>query len=335
MPLAPLLLNQSQPIFGPALPTIISTVTVGGVDDLDKPKLSPEESSKWRWAKTGSRAEVLNTWRKTTVAALVVSTAVTSPPSVETFPATSAVAASQIAAVAEAVAARTAVVATVAVNALPLAAVKLAPASIDWAAWPRKNSALVAAAGSLVAAAPNPTPAPAPAAEVVASAGDVAAAARQLLTFGTGALICTLMGADTNGGVGRINRFDTHPDKRFITLLILRVAVMTSSPFISVEERRAQMLRALGGAASDELAATTRAADGGATDVASRTFAATMRKTAAVYNAAAAAAKEEAANTRAKRKSAIALPARHDGRNSSLVVCQLNGTCCVGSACFV
>jgi len=335
LPLAPLLLNQSQPIFGPALPTIISTVTVGGVDDLDKPKLSPEESSKWRWAKTGSRAEVLNTWRKTTVAALVVSTAVTSPPSVETSIATSAVAASQIAAVAEAVAARTAVVATVAVNALPLAAVKLAPASIDWAAWPRKNSALVAAAGSLVAAAPNPTPAPAPAAEVVASAGDVAAAARQLLTFGTGALICTLMGADINGGVGRINRFDTHPDKRFITLLILRVAVMTSTPFISLEERRAQMLRALGGAASDELAATTRAADVGATDAASRTFAATMRKTAAVYNAAAAAAKEEAAKMRAKRKSAIALPARHDGRNSSLVVCQLNGTCCVGSACFV
>jgi hypothetical protein len=64
-PYAPVDRANHHPVFSSTSNTSDSAADLSSAElsadfsaDLDKPKLTPEESSKWRWAKTGSRAEV-------------------------------------------------------------------------------------------------------------------------------------------------------------------------------------------------------------------------------------------------------------------------------------
>ena len=62
---------------GAAAQTAPASPTLGAIDNLDKPKLSPVESRDWRWAKTGSRAEVEDRWTtKKTPRSVVMNAAV-------------------------------------------------------------------------------------------------------------------------------------------------------------------------------------------------------------------------------------------------------------------
>ena len=265
------------------------------VENLDKPKLSPTESLKWRWAKTGSRAEVANSWRKVTPTPTPAPPAAAEEKKVPVNEVmTTANAVSKIAAVAEAVVAR---------------AAEVNGPTMTYIAEKKTASSLAVPAAT------------------TAKAVDPETAMEQLFTFGLGAVIFNLM----RGSVGRINRFNM-PDKRFLTLLLMRVAVLTSSTPISEEEVQAQMSQALRSKERKQQEVQTV----GVYAAASRTFAAMMRATNAGWSAAAAGAKKAREVTKSsRRKRSPLLPANGDGSGTSVVICQLNGTCCIGNACFV
>lgn len=314
--------------------------------DLDKPKLTPEESSKWRWAKTGSRAEESNSWKKkiTTVVAAAAEEQVVpvvaaeqkmSVIAEEEAPTVTAatLAASQIAAIAEAVAARTSSVVND-VYAATAGATFIAPKStaavIDWAAWPEENPILAAASSKLSAHSSSKF-----STSSVNGSVEMETAAQRLLTFGVGAVICNAMA----GGAPRINRFDTHADKRFMTLLLLRVAAMTAAPFSDPSERRAQMLQALtlGGELGLGAAAAGAAEVGVVSGAMRRSLLAAVRKSAKAVSVVAATKTKRALGLAlpARKSASWGMPSRASASGSSIVTCSLNGTCCIGSSCFV
>jgi hypothetical protein len=169
------------------------------------------------------------------------------------------------------------------------------------------------------------------------SAADAATASTRRLDFAIGVWAHFAF----RGGLARVNRYDQRPDKRFLTLLLMRQAVFVDGKNSRVEKSNQH------GAALGEALATLRNKSGG---VSVRTEKNTQ--TQVVPNAHSArsvrlgliAAVKRAARDSAKRKSQkdlvrrLAAPARvtagAENKASSVVVCDLNGRCCVGDHCF-
>lgn len=140
--------------------------------NLDKPKLSPEDGKKWRWEKTGSRAEQADRWtKKVTKETVAAATKSTSP--------------------------------------------ALSAASTPFVAAKQKASSIVEKPTTLPGA---------------------------LFTFAVGAVAH----AKLRAGLSRVNRYDTRADKRFLTLLLLRLAVFVEKkPSAGVSQRLEAMAEAM------------------------------------------------------------------------------------------
>ena len=265
----------------------------------DHAPLSMDEKKKWRWERTGSRAEQASSWIKKDT-----------PVEKATPPATPLRASNG-----ETRSTR------LSPDAPPFAAAKKA----------RKNAEGASECDASVAAV----------------AADLATAAARRLDFAVGAVAHFAF----RGGLARVNRYDARADKRFLTLLLLRVALTPESvrraAAAAAEARREARQTALGehfqalsvasaaeglleARAESETSPSAERQVGGARPLGATLVAATR----AARRAATAkiAAKEE------ERRKAI--PARVRGvagsTNSSVVVCDLKtGVCCVGDQCFI
>ena len=238
--------------------------SVPAVDEvnLDKPKLSPAESKRWRWEKTGSRAEQSNSW----TTAKVAKEEVVAVEEKET-------AAARIAAIAQAVAAR----AESSVSTFKADAKPFVPAS---------------------RAVSNPW---------------------ALETFAWGAWARVAFAK----GLARVNRFETHANKRFMTLLLLRQALFTDVSEHMERVNKKEMAEAM--ESDEEVAVEVPAGFIGA---------AALKPLSSAIHATA-----KLAQNAPKRKSflqswrIIPVPAMRHKQN--VVVCDINGTCCIGNQCFV
>jgi hypothetical protein len=232
--------------------------------NLDKPKLSPAESKRWRWEKTGSRAEQSNSW----TTAKVAKEEVVAVEEKET-------AAARIAAIAQAVAAQaeSSAASTFKADAQPFVPVTKAPVSNPWA----------------------------------------------IETFAWGAWARVAFAK----GLARVNRFETHANKRFMTLLLLRQALFTDVSARMEELHKAEMSAAM---ESEECAV--------AVDSAGFIAPAALKPLSSMVHATA-----KLAAKAPKRKSflqswrIVPVPAMRSKAN--VVVCDINGTCCIGNECFV
>jgi len=270
----------------------------------DHAPLSMEEKKKWRWERTGSRAEQASSWirKKETV-----ETPRPSPPA--TPPRARLVAPTKTKA-----------------SSPPLS--PAAPAFV--AARAAKKARTEAFAVNVLAA-------------------DLATAAARRLDFAVGAVAHFAF----RGGLARVNRYDARADKRFLTLLLLRVTLAPETvrrAAAAAAEARGEARRAalgehfqalavsslvknqehdLRGGLEEDARTDERLARGGAA------FGASV--VAAAKKTARAATRKSAAKEEERRK---AIPARVRGvagsTNSSVVVCDLKtGVCCVGDQCFI
>ena len=262
----------------------------------DHAPLSMEEKKKWRWARTGSRAEQASSWIRKK------ETPRPSPPA--TPPRARLVAPTKTKA-----------------SSPPLS--PAAPAFV--AARAAKKARTEAFAADLAA--------------------DLATAAARRLDFAVGAVAHFAF----RGGLARVNRYDARADKRFLTLLLLRVTLAPETvrrAAAAAAEARGEARRAALGEHFQALAVSSdqehdqgcleedahtdeRLARGGAA------FGASV--VAAAKKTARAATRKSAAKEEERRK---AIPARVRGvagsTNSSVVVCDLKtGVCCVGDQCFI
>jgi len=180
-------------------------------------------------------------------------------------------------------------------------------------------------------------------------AADLATAAARRLDFAVGAVAHFAF----RGGLARVNRYDARADKRFLTLLLLRVTLAPETvrrAAAAAAEARGEARRAalgehfqalavsslvknqehdLRGGLEEDARTDERLARGGAA------FGASV--VAAAKKTARAATRKSAAKEEERRK---AIPARVRGvagsTNSSVVVCDLKtGVCCVGDQCFI
>ena len=240
--------------------------SVPAVDEvnLDKPKLSPAESKRWRWEKTGSRAEQSNSW----TTAKVAKEEVVAVEEKET-------AAARIAAIAQAVAAQaeSSASSTFKADAQPFVPTTKAPVSNPWA----------------------------------------------IETFAWGAWARVAFAK----GLARVNRFETHANKRFMTLLLLRQALFTDVSARMEDLHKAEMSAAM---ESEECAV--------AVDSAGFIAPAALKPLSSMVHATA-----KLAAKAPKRKSFLQswriVPVPAMRAKANVVVCDINGTCCIGNECFV
>lgn len=181
-------------------------------------------------------------------------------------------------------------------------------------------------------------------ADVLALASDLATAAARRLDFAVGAAAHFAF----RTGLARVNRYDSRADKRFMTLLLLRVAltpeIVRRSAAAAMKARSEARQAALGEHfqalsvletdVSEDVSRELAMADASAAD-AGRALGSTL--VAATKKTLRAATKRSAAKEDERRK---AIPARVRGvagnSNSSVVVCDLKtGVCCVGDQCFI
>jgi hypothetical protein len=180
-------------------------------------------------------------------------------------------------------------------------------------------------------------------ADVLALASDLATAATRRLDFAVGAAAHFAF----RTGLARVNRYDSRADKRFMTLLLLRVAltpeIVRRSAAAAMKARSEARQAALGEHfqalsvleksedVSEDVSLMADAAKSDARPALGSTLVAATKKTLR------AATKRSAAKEDERRK---AIPARVRGvagnSNSSVVVCDLKtGVCCVGDQCFI
>jgi len=275
---------------GAAAQTAPASPTLGAIDNLDKPKLSPVESRDWRWAKTGSRAEVEDRWTtKKTPRSVVMNAAVAEKENV-------------------------------------VVEKKFCPKEI--AATIAAIAEEVAAESALQADAPIFSPLHADAPAFAPVSPELAAKARE--TFAWGAVLLRNMVNER-----AVNRFTTRADKKFITVLLMRAAAFT--PLSSSSEERAKALAdALLSAKDSEVDSTV------VTAPAASIATATTKGLAHAVQSTTREITKKLVKKQSSRTSALALPAKratvavgNGGGESSVVVCDLNGRCCVGNQCFV
>ena len=173
------------------------------------------------------------------------------------------------------------------------------------------------------------------------SVTDPVTAAARRLDFAIGAIIHFAF----RKGLARVKRYDQRPDKRFLTLLLMRRALF-------VDDKKAKQAKALE-EGSERQSVLASAMDlcvaAGVSNATSLKSTETTEQIVSNANPGAVfglvAAVKKTARDFAKRKSQkdlqrkLAAPARIRGVagsvNSSVVVCDLNGRCCVGDQCFI
>ena len=261
----------------------------------DHAPLSMEEKNKWRWERTGSRAEQASSWIRKKETPRPSSPA--TPPRASLDVSTKTKASSP-----------------------PLS--PAAPAFV--AARAAKKARTESFAADLAA--------------------DLATAAARRLDFAVGAVAHFAF----RGGLARVNRYDGRADKRFLTLLLLRVTLAPETvrrAAAAAAEARREARRAALGEHFQALAVSSEGTDQGCLEEDAHTDERAARGGAAFKESVVAAAKKtmraatrkSAAKEEERRK---AIPARVRGvagsTNSSVVVCDLKtGVCCVGDQCFI
>ena len=169
------------------------------------------------------------------------------------------------------------------------------------------------------------------------SVADAATAAARRLDFAIGVWTHFAF----RGGLARVNRYDQRPDKRFLTLLLMRQAVFVDGTN-SRAEKTSERVAALGDASATLLNKT-----GGVsvlTEQKAQTQVLANAHSSASVRLGLVAAVKRATRAASKRKSQkdsarlLAVPARVKAgaanKASSVVMCDLNGRCCVGDHCF-
>lgn len=213
--------------------------------------------------------------------------------------------------------------------------------------WTKKDTESAAPATPERMVATKVSPQLSPAAPVFAakkaklSVTDPVTAAARRLDFAIGAIIHFAF----RKGLARVKRYDQRPDKRFLTLLLMRRALF-------VDDKKAKQAKALE-EGSERQSVLASAMDlcvaAGVSNATSLKSTETTEQIVSNANPGAVfglvAAVKKTARDFAKRKSQkdlqrkLAAPARIRGVagsvNSSVVVCDLNGRCCVGDQCFI
>ena len=253
--------------------------TVDGSPELEKPKFSPEDGRRWRWEKTGSRAEEASFWRRKDPAAVEASATFPAETKKATFPAETKPGMKTLAR--ERVSFKT-----------------LAPERIS------------------------------------SSPADLASAAANRLTFAIGVAAHFAF----RPGLARVNRYDTSPPKRFLTLLALRLAVFADATTTS-GERRVAMFDATEACLSNERGepAVGTCRVGSVMAPAALSLSRVIRSSIGRGKSA-----TDARRAAEKTRDRVAAVGRvktavgsRGGSGSSVITCDINGRCCIGNHCFI
>ena len=252
---------------------------VDGSPELEKPKFSPEDGRRWRWEKTGSRAEQASSWRRKEPAAVEASATFPAETKKATFPAETK----------------------------------------------RGMKTLARERVSSKTLAPE---------RVSSSPADLASAAANRLTFAIGVAAHFAF----RPGLARVNRYDTSPPKRFLTLLALRLAVFADATTTS-GERRVAMFDATEACLSNERGepAVGTCRVGSVMAPAALSLSRVIRSSIGRDKSA-----TDARRAAEKTRDRVAAVGRvktavgsRGGSGSSVITCDINGRCCIGNHCFI
>ena len=169
---------------------------------------------------------------------------------------------------------------------------------------------------------------------VSSSPADLASAAANRLTFAIGVAAHFAF----RPGLARVNRYDTSPPKRFLTLLALRLAVFADATTTS-GERRVAMFDATEACLSNERGepAVGTCRVGSVMAPAALSLSRVIRSSIG-RGKSATDARRAAEKTRdrvaAARRAKTAAGSR-GGSGSSVITCDVNGRCCIGNHCFI
>ena len=263
--------------------------TVDGSPELEKPKFSPEDGRRWRWEKTGSRAEEASFWRRKEPAAVEASATFPAETKKATFPAET-------------------------------------KRGMKTLARERVSSKTLARERvSFKTLAPE---------RISSSPADLASAAANRLTFAIGVAAHFAF----RPGLARVNRYDTSPPKRFLTLLALRLAVFADATTTS-GERRVAMFDATEACLSNERGepAVGTCRVGSVMAPAALSLSRVIRSSIGRGKSA-----TDARRAAEKTRDRVAAVGRvktaagsRGGSGSSVITCDINGRCCIGNHCFI
>lgn len=263
--------------------------TVDGSPELEKPKFSPEDGRRWRWEKTGSRAEEASFWRRKEPAAVEASATFPAETKKATFPA------------------------------------ETKPGMKTLARERVSSKTLARERVSFKTLAPE---------RISSSPADLASAAANRLTFAIGVAAHFAF----RPGLARVNRYDTSPPKRFLTLLALRLAVFADATTTS-GERRVAMFDATEACLSNERGepAVGTCRVGSVMAPAALSLSRVIRSSIGRGKSA-----TDARRAAEKTRDRVAAVGRvktavgsRGGSGSSVITCDINGRCCIGNHCFI
>ena len=272
---------------------------VDGSPELEKPKFSPEDGRRWRWEKTGSRAEQASFWRKKEPAAVEASATFPAETKKATFPAETKPGMKTLAP--ERVSSKT-----------------LAPERVSSKTLAPERITSKTLAQERVSSSP----------------ADLASAAANRLTFAIGVAAHFAF----RPGLARVNRYDTSPPKRFLTLLALRLAVFADATTTS-GERRVAMFDAMEACLSNERGEPAVGACRVGSVMAPAALSLSRMIRSSIGRGKSATDARRAAEKTRNRVAAVgrvktAVGSR-GGSGSSVITCDLNGRCCIGNHCFI
>ena len=262
---------------------------VDGSPELEKPKFSPEDARRWRWEKTGSRAEEASFWRRKEPAAVEASATFPAETKKATFPA------------------------------------ETKPGMKTLARERVSSKTLARERVSFKTLAPE---------RISSSPADLASAAANRLTFAIGVAAHFAF----RPGLARVNRYDTSPPKRFLTLLALRLAVFADATTTS-GERRVAMFDATEACLSNERGepAVGTCRVGSVMAPAALSLSRVIRSSIGRGKSA-----TDARRAAEKTRDRVAAVGRvktavgsRGGSGSSVITCDINGRCCIGNHCFI
>ena len=262
---------------------------VDGSPELEKPKFSPEDARRWRWEKTGSRAEQASFWRRKETAAVEASATFPAETKKATFPA------------------------------------ETKPGMKTLARERVSSKTLARERVSFKTLAPE---------RISSSPADLASAAANRLTFAIGVAAHFAF----RPGLARVNRYDTSPPKRFLTLLALRLAVFADATTTS-GERRVAMFDATEACLSNERGepAVGTCRVGSVMAPAALSLSRVIRSSIGRGKSA-----TDARRAAEKTRDRVAAVGRvktavgsRGGSGSSVITCDINGRCCIGNHCFI
>lgn len=272
---------------------------VDGSPELEKPKFSPEDGRRWRWEKTGSRAEQASFWRKKEPAAVEASATFPAETKKATFPAETKPGMKTLAP--ERVTSKT-----------------LAPERVSSKTLAPERITSKTLAQERVSSSP----------------ADLASAAANRLTFAIGVAAHFAF----RPGLARVNRYDTSPPKRFLTLLALRLAVFADATTTN-GERRVAMFDAMEACLSNERGEPAVGVCRVGSVMAPAALSLSRMIRSSIGRGKSATDARRAAEKTRNRVAAVgrvktAVGSR-GGSGSSVITCDLNGRCCIGNHCFI